>query len=144
MKSISQHRSEKPQGVIWVWLKLNRGGCAGVGHCFHLPGIHFGTSSLSHSHITPKVNTSKPSNVPIPRLDLGATKESNPRESAITPKRKLTCPKDPEIKGANPKVKINLLVSIPGLHFGAMRPGAMRREPGSPAPPGPSGPLAPP
>ena len=31
--------------------KLNRRGYAGVGPCFHLPGFHFGTGCLSHSHI---------------------------------------------------------------------------------------------
>ena len=31
--------------------KLNRTGYAGFGLCFHLPGFHFGTGFLSHSHI---------------------------------------------------------------------------------------------
>ena len=30
--------------------KLNRRGYAGFGPCFHLPGFHFGTGFLSHSH----------------------------------------------------------------------------------------------
>ena len=30
--------------------KLNRRGYAGVGPCFHLPGFHFGTGFVSHSH----------------------------------------------------------------------------------------------
>ena len=37
---------------IWVWLKINQEGqTAGFGSCFHLPGFHFGTGFLSHSHI---------------------------------------------------------------------------------------------
>ena len=32
--------------------KLNRRGYAGFGPCFHLPGFHFGTGFLSHSHFT--------------------------------------------------------------------------------------------
>ena len=31
--------------------KLNRRGCTGFGPCFHLPGFHFGTGFLSHSHL---------------------------------------------------------------------------------------------
>ena len=31
--------------------KLNRRGYAGFGPCFYLPGFHFGTGFLSHSHI---------------------------------------------------------------------------------------------
>ena len=31
--------------------KLNRRGYAGFGPCFHLPGFHFGTGFLSHSHM---------------------------------------------------------------------------------------------
>ena len=31
--------------------KLNSGGYAGVGPGFHLPGFHFGTGFLGHSHI---------------------------------------------------------------------------------------------
>ena len=31
--------------------KLTRRGYAGFGSCFHLPGFHFGTGFLSHSHI---------------------------------------------------------------------------------------------
>ena len=30
--------------------RLNRRGYAGFGPCFHLPGFHFGTGCLSHSH----------------------------------------------------------------------------------------------
>ena len=30
--------------------KLNSGDYAGFGPCFHLPGFHFGTGFLSHSH----------------------------------------------------------------------------------------------
>ena len=32
--------------------KLYRRGYAGVGPCFHLPGFHFGTGFLSHSHMS--------------------------------------------------------------------------------------------
>ena len=39
--------------LIWVWLKIKQEGqTAGVGPCFHLPGFHFGTGFLSHSHIS--------------------------------------------------------------------------------------------
>ena len=37
----------------WVWLKIEQEGqTAGFGPCVHLPGLHFGTGFLSHSHIT--------------------------------------------------------------------------------------------
>ena len=37
--------------LTWVWLKINNRGFAGFGPCFHLPGFHFGTGFLSHSHM---------------------------------------------------------------------------------------------
>ena len=36
--------------LTWVWLKINQEGYAGFGPCFHLPGIHFGTGFLIHTH----------------------------------------------------------------------------------------------
>ena len=36
---------------IWEWLKMKQQGDAGFGPCLLLPGIHFGTGFLSHSHI---------------------------------------------------------------------------------------------
>ena len=36
----------------WLWLKIQElGQTAGFGPCFHLPGFHFGTGFLSHTHI---------------------------------------------------------------------------------------------
>ena len=39
---------------IWVWLKIKREGqTVGFGPCFHLlPGFHFGTGCLNHSHLS--------------------------------------------------------------------------------------------
>ena len=36
----------------WCGSILNRRGYAGFGPCFHLPGFHFGTGFLSHSHVS--------------------------------------------------------------------------------------------
>ena len=38
---------------MWAWLKTKRSGgqTAGSGPCFHLPGFHFATGFLSHSHV---------------------------------------------------------------------------------------------
>ena len=38
-------------GIYGCGLKLNRRRYAGFGPCFHLPGFHFDTGFLSHSHI---------------------------------------------------------------------------------------------
>ena len=46
-------KTRKPRR-IWMWLKIEQQGprgYAGFGPCFHLPGFHFGTGFLSHSHI---------------------------------------------------------------------------------------------
>ena len=45
-----------PNQQIALWLfgcgsKFTRRGYAGFGPCFHLPGFHFGTGFLSHSHL---------------------------------------------------------------------------------------------
>ena len=47
-----QKQNMSSSGWIWVWLKMNQEGqTAGSGPCFHLPGFHFGTGFLSHSHM---------------------------------------------------------------------------------------------
>ena len=38
-------------GLCGCGSKLNKRGYAGFGPCFHLPGFHFGTGFLSHSHM---------------------------------------------------------------------------------------------
>ena len=48
------------QVFIWVRLKIKQEGYAGVGPCFHLPGFHFGTVFLSHSHLDKSIFTRVP------------------------------------------------------------------------------------
>ena len=43
-------------GHMGVAQKNSQRGYAGVGPCFHLPGFHFGTGFLSHSHIDTDTN----------------------------------------------------------------------------------------
>ena len=48
-------KGDPPRGkpcYIWVWLKIQEGQTAGFGPCFHLPGFHFATGFLSHSHLS--------------------------------------------------------------------------------------------
>ena len=47
------HSQKVVKGSYGCGSKLNRRGYAGFGPCFHLPGFHFGTGFLSHSHIGP-------------------------------------------------------------------------------------------
>ena len=50
----SRSRRNEPEAPksTWLWLKIKQGGGGGgLRPCFHLPGFHFGTGVLSHSHM---------------------------------------------------------------------------------------------